>query len=162
MHREPDVGFDPGSPGSCPRAKCRRQTAAPPRDPLFSNFYCCWVCIILMIRQNHYILLLHSKQLWLIFLLDQVLICQFFSKKSIFNLFCKKEYSHSNVFTVLLFIISNFLILFLGLFCSHFSLLELKVLLFVFILSYLAIENFVNPHLRKALIIYHEFKLIIF
>ena len=33
MHREPDVGFDPGSPGSCPRPKGRRQTAAPPRDP---------------------------------------------------------------------------------------------------------------------------------
>ena len=32
MHREPDVGFDPGSPGS-PWAKGRRQTAAPPRDP---------------------------------------------------------------------------------------------------------------------------------
>ena len=27
MHREPDMGFDPGSPGG------RRQTAAPPRDP---------------------------------------------------------------------------------------------------------------------------------
>ena len=28
MHREPDVGFDPRSPGSH-----RRQTAAPPKDP---------------------------------------------------------------------------------------------------------------------------------
>lgn len=32
-----------------------------------------------------------------------------------------------------------------------FSLLELKVLLFVFILSYLVIENSMNPHLRKGL-----------
>ena len=32
-HREPDVGLDPGSPGSPPWAKGRRQTAAPPRDP---------------------------------------------------------------------------------------------------------------------------------
>ena len=31
MHWEPDVGFDPGSPGSCPGPK--GQTAAPPRDP---------------------------------------------------------------------------------------------------------------------------------
>ena len=32
MHREPDVGLDPGSPGSRPpQAKGRRQTAAPPR-----------------------------------------------------------------------------------------------------------------------------------
>ena len=35
MHREPDVGSDPGSPGSAPWAKGRRQTAAPPRDPHF-------------------------------------------------------------------------------------------------------------------------------
>ena len=33
MHREPDVGFDPGS-RIAPWAKGRRQTAAPPRDPL--------------------------------------------------------------------------------------------------------------------------------
>ena len=32
MHREPDVGFNPGSPGS-PWAKGRHQTTAPPRDP---------------------------------------------------------------------------------------------------------------------------------
>ena len=41
MHREPDVGLDPGSPGSRPGAKGRRQTAAPPRDPpsvIFSEF----------------------------------------------------------------------------------------------------------------------------
>ena len=33
MHQEPDVGFDPGSPGSRPGPKGRRQTTAPPRDP---------------------------------------------------------------------------------------------------------------------------------
>ena len=34
MHREPDVGFNPGSPGSRPGPKAgRRQTAAPPGDP---------------------------------------------------------------------------------------------------------------------------------
>ena len=34
IHREPDVGFDPGSPGSRlgPKAGAK-QTAAPPRDP---------------------------------------------------------------------------------------------------------------------------------
>ena len=42
MHREPDVGFDPGSPGSRPGpkagAKLRRQTTAPPRDPDIASF----------------------------------------------------------------------------------------------------------------------------
>ena len=33
MHREPDVGFDPRS-RIAPWAKGRRQTAAPPRDPM--------------------------------------------------------------------------------------------------------------------------------
>ena len=37
MHREPNVGLDPGSPGSVPPAKGGRQTAAPPRDP-FTEF----------------------------------------------------------------------------------------------------------------------------
>ena len=32
MHREPNVGLDPGSPGS-PGTKGRCQSAAPPRDP---------------------------------------------------------------------------------------------------------------------------------
>ena len=36
MHREPDVGFNPGSPGS----KGRRQTAAPPRDPSAKILQC--------------------------------------------------------------------------------------------------------------------------
>ena len=35
MHREPDVGFDPGSPGSRPGPKAgAKPTAAPPRAPL--------------------------------------------------------------------------------------------------------------------------------
>ena len=34
MHREPDVGFDPWSTRIAPWAKGRRQTAAPPRDPM--------------------------------------------------------------------------------------------------------------------------------
>ena len=33
MHREPDVGFDPGSPGWRPGPKAGAKTAAPPRDP---------------------------------------------------------------------------------------------------------------------------------
>ena len=37
MHREPDMGFDPGSPG-LRWAKGRRQTAAPPRDRSGSDF----------------------------------------------------------------------------------------------------------------------------
>ena len=44
MHWEPDVGFDPGSPGSRPGAKGRRQTAAPPGLPrviFFKAYPCC-------------------------------------------------------------------------------------------------------------------------
>ena len=37
--REPDVGFDPGSPRITPWAKGRRQTAAPPRDPNIFSYY---------------------------------------------------------------------------------------------------------------------------
>ena len=33
MHREPDVGLDPGASRIVPWAKGRRQTTAPPRDP---------------------------------------------------------------------------------------------------------------------------------
>ena len=43
MHREPDVGFDPGSTRIVSWAKGRRQTAAPPRDPkiyIFNMFPC--------------------------------------------------------------------------------------------------------------------------
>ena len=38
MHREPEVGLDPGSARIAPWAKGRRQTAAPPRDPPFVQF----------------------------------------------------------------------------------------------------------------------------
>ena len=38
MHREPDVGFDPGSPD-----RTLGQTAAPPRDPIIM-----WLLTILM------------------------------------------------------------------------------------------------------------------
>ena len=38
MHREPDVGFDPGSTRIPPWAKGRRQTAVPPRDPTIPLF----------------------------------------------------------------------------------------------------------------------------
>ena len=31
--REPDVGLDPRSPGSCPEPKARRSTTEPPRHP---------------------------------------------------------------------------------------------------------------------------------
>ena len=36
MHREPDMGFDPGSPGSRPGPKAGAKTTAPPRDPYAS------------------------------------------------------------------------------------------------------------------------------
>ena len=36
MHRGPDVGLDPGSSRIAPWAKGRRQSAAPPRDPVYS------------------------------------------------------------------------------------------------------------------------------
>ena len=32
--KDPDAGLDPGTPGSLPWAKGRRQTVEPPRDPL--------------------------------------------------------------------------------------------------------------------------------
>ena len=35
MHREPDVGFDPGSPGSHPGPKAGAKPLPPPRDPKF-------------------------------------------------------------------------------------------------------------------------------
>ena len=33
MHREPDVGFDSGSPGSCPGPKAGAKPLGPPRIP---------------------------------------------------------------------------------------------------------------------------------
>ena len=42
MNREPDVGFDPGSPGSAPWTKGRCQTAKPPRAPPWDDFACPW------------------------------------------------------------------------------------------------------------------------
>ena len=44
MHREPDVGFDPGSTRIAPWAKGRHQTAEPPRDSLMSNFFISDLC----------------------------------------------------------------------------------------------------------------------
>ena len=40
MPREPDVGFDPRASRIAPRAKGRRQTAAPPRDPKIQFSIC--------------------------------------------------------------------------------------------------------------------------
>ena len=37
MHREPDVGFDPGSPGSCPGPKAGAKPLRHPGIPLPSN-----------------------------------------------------------------------------------------------------------------------------
>ena len=39
VHREPDVGFDPGSTRIAPWAKGRHQTTAPPRDPCSAHLY---------------------------------------------------------------------------------------------------------------------------
>ena len=35
MHREPDVGFDPGSPGSCPGPKAGAKPLRHPGIPVF-------------------------------------------------------------------------------------------------------------------------------
>ena len=38
MHREPDVGFDPGSPGSCPGPKAGAKPLSHPGSPRFKYF----------------------------------------------------------------------------------------------------------------------------
>ena len=39
MHQEPDVGFDPGSPGSCPGPKADAKTLHHPGIPFFLFFF---------------------------------------------------------------------------------------------------------------------------
>ena len=39
MHREPDVGFDPGSPGSRPGPKAGAKPLRHPGIPQFDSFY---------------------------------------------------------------------------------------------------------------------------
>ena len=48
MHREPDVGFDPGSPGSRPRPKAGAKPLRHPGIPLFFFFK-----IYLFIHDRH-------------------------------------------------------------------------------------------------------------
>ena len=38
MHREPDVGFNPGSPGSCPGPKAGAKPLHHPGIPIFKSF----------------------------------------------------------------------------------------------------------------------------
>jgi hypothetical protein len=38
MHREPDVGFDPGSPGSCPGPQAGAKPLRHPGIPQFDSF----------------------------------------------------------------------------------------------------------------------------
>ena len=56
MHREPNVGFDPGSPGSRPGPKAGAKplchTAAPPRDPVFSQFLI-WELLTFIWKREH-------------------------------------------------------------------------------------------------------------
>ena len=40
MHWEPDVGFDPGSPGSCPGPKAGAKPLRHPEIPFSSVFMC--------------------------------------------------------------------------------------------------------------------------
>ena len=40
MHRESDVGFDPGSPGSRPGPKAGAKLLRHPGIPIFSSLYC--------------------------------------------------------------------------------------------------------------------------
>ena len=44
MHREPDVGFDPGSPGSCPGPKAGAKPLRHPGIPVY-NFRCRTICL---------------------------------------------------------------------------------------------------------------------
>ena len=39
MHRKPDVGFDPGSPGSCPGPKAGTKPLHHPGIPIFQTFF---------------------------------------------------------------------------------------------------------------------------
>ena len=47
MHREPDVGFDPGSPGSCPGPKAGAKPLRHPGIPenkFLKFFFFCFLC----------------------------------------------------------------------------------------------------------------------
>ena len=44
MHREPDVGFDPGSPGSCPGPKAGAKPLHHPGIPHFSSGILLGIC----------------------------------------------------------------------------------------------------------------------
>ena len=44
--REPDMGLDPGTPGSCPEPESRRSTAEPPRHPLL---YIADYCLVILL-----------------------------------------------------------------------------------------------------------------
>ena len=46
MLREPDVGFDPGSPGSRPGPKAGAKPLRHPGIPLFCPFVCVWEMLI--------------------------------------------------------------------------------------------------------------------
>ena len=54
MHREPDVGFDPGSPGSCPGPKSGAKPLRHPGIPIFCPFL--KLCFLLICRSYLYIL----------------------------------------------------------------------------------------------------------
>ena len=42
MHREPDMGVDPGSPGSCPGPKAGAKPLRHPGIPVLSILNCIW------------------------------------------------------------------------------------------------------------------------
>ena len=46
MHREPDVGFDPGSPGSRPGPKAGAKPLRHPGIPLFASLATAVLCIV--------------------------------------------------------------------------------------------------------------------
>ena len=54
MHREPDVGFDPGSPGSCPGPKAGAKPLRHSEIPLLEDFP--WVCGSLFLKVSREIL----------------------------------------------------------------------------------------------------------
>ena len=69
MHREPEVGLDPESPGSCPGPKAGAKPLRHPGIPEYNNHVMNTLCQLLLPEQPGVILINFSLPLSLIYLL---------------------------------------------------------------------------------------------
>ena len=53
MHQEPDVGFDPGSPGLCPGPKAGAKPLCHPGIPMFSDIMDSYIKVSHLVRCGH-------------------------------------------------------------------------------------------------------------